>query len=209
MLQPASARRAGNAAGDVDDLGGSTGFGALTTESVILASVLAAVVSGALLGEQPAFIVPAFELKNLAELPLYLPLGLLCGATAVAFRSSSAVIGRGFAALERGGASGVGGEESGETANSSARFAIRVPREWHAPLGGAAFGVVATLFPEVTYQGFDNVNSMLGAEGSPFRTPYSPSLLTGLVLVKLAATALCRQSGLVGGVYAPSPARRP
>ena len=186
VLQPASARRAGNAAGDVDDLGGSTGFGALTTESVILASVLAAVVSGALLGEQPAFIVPAFELKNLAELPLYLPLGLLCGATAVAFRSSSAVIGRGFAALERGG------------------FAIRVPREWHAPLGGAAFGVVATLFPEVTYQGFDNVNSMLGAEGSPFRTPYSPSLLSGLVLVKLAATALCRQSGLVGGVYAPS-----
>ena len=206
VLQPASARRAGNAAGDVDvdDLGGSTGFGALTTESVILASVLAAVVSGALLGEQPAFIVPAFELKNLAELPLYLPLGLLCGATAVAFRSSSAVIGRGFAALERGGASGAGGEERGETANSSARFALRVPREWHAPLGGAAFGVVATLFPEVTYQGFDNVNSMLGAEGSPFRTPYSPSLLTGLVLVKLAATALCRQSGLVGGVYAPS-----
>jgi H+/Cl- antiporter ClcA len=204
VLQPASARRAGNAAGDVDDLGGSTGFGALTTESVILASVLAAVVSGALLGEQPAFIVPAFELKNLAELPLYLPLGLLCGATAVAFRSSSAVIGRGFAALERGGASGAGGEERGETANGSARFPIRVPREWHAPLGGAAFGVVATLFPEVTYQGFDNVNSMLGAEGSPFRTPYSPSLLTGLVLVKLAATALCRQSGLVGGVYAPS-----
>ena len=206
VLQPASARRAGNAAGDVDvdDLGGSTGFGALTTESVILASVLAAVVSGALLGEQPAFIVPAFELKNLAELPLYLPLGLLCGATAVAFRSSSAVIGRGFAALERGGASGARGEERGETANSSARFALRVPREWHAPLGGAAFGVVATLFPEVTYQGFDNVNSMLGAEGSPFRTPYSPSLLTGLVLVKLAATALCRQSGLVGGVYAPS-----
>ena len=204
VLQPASARRAGNAAGDVDDLGGSTGFGALTTESVILASVLAAVVSGALLGEQPAFIVPAFELKNLAELPLYLPLGLLCGATAVAFRSSSAVIGRGFAALERGGASGAGGKERGETANGSARFPIRVPREWHAPLGGAAFGVVATLFPEVTYQGFDNVNSMLGAEGSPFRTPYSPSLLTGLVLVKLAATALCRQSGLVGGVYAPS-----
>ena len=206
VLQPASARRAGNAAGDVDvdDLGGSTGFGALTTESVILASVLAAVVSGALLGEQPAFIVPAFELKNLAELPLYLPLGLLCGATAVAFRSSSAVIGRGFAALECGGASGAGGEERGETANGSARFPIRVPREWHAPLGGAAFGVVATLFPEVTYQGFDNVNSMLGAEGSPFRTPYSPSLLTGLVLVKLAATALCRQSGLVGGVYAPS-----
>ena len=53
VLQPASARRAGNAAGDVDDLGGSTGFGALTTESVILASVLAAVVSNQILGDTP------------------------------------------------------------------------------------------------------------------------------------------------------------
>ena len=203
VLQPASTRRASSKENDLDDLGGSTGFGALTTESVILASVLAAVVSGALLGEQPAFIVPAFELKNLAELPLYLPLGLLCGATAVAFRTSSAVLGEGFAALERG-VSVPGSVLDDEENETRMTRAFRVPREWHAPLGGLAFGVVAALFPEVTYQGFDNVNSMLGAEGSPFRTPYSPSLLSGLVLVKLAATALCRQSGLVGGVYAPS-----
>ena len=203
VLQPASTRRASSKENDLDDLGGSTGFGALTTESVILASVLAAVVSGALLGEQPAFIVPAFELKNLAELPLYLPLGLLCGATAVAFRTSSAVLGEGFAALERGVSVPGSAEDDGED-ETRRQGLFRVPREWHAPLGGLAFGVVAALFPEVTYQGFDNVNSMLGAEGSPFRTPYSPSLLSGLVLVKLAATALCRQSGLVGGVYAPS-----
>lgn len=203
VLQPASTRRASSKENDLDDLGGSTGFGALTTESVILASVLAAVVSEALLGEQPAFIVPAFELKNLAELPLYLPLGLLCGATAVAFRTSSAVLGEGFAALERG-VSVPGSVLDDEENETRMTRAFRVPREWHAPLGGLAFGVVAALFPEVTYQGFDNVNSMLGAEGSPFRTPYSPSLLSGLVLVKLAATALCRQSGLVGGVYAPS-----
>jgi H+/Cl- antiporter ClcA len=204
VLQPASVRKAG--ATGVDDAGGSTGFGVLTTESVILASVLAAVVSETLLGEQPAFVVPAFELKNLAELPLYLPLGLLCGATAVAFRGSSAVLGKGFAALERG----IGGRgesfpgESSEAGESFAGSGFRVPREFHAPLGGFAFGIVASFFPEVTYQGFDNVNSMLGAEGSPFRTPYSPELLGTLVLVKLAATALCRQSGLVGGVYAPS-----
>ena len=204
VLQPASTRRASSKEIDLDldDLGGSTGFGALTTESVILASVLAAVVSEALLGEQPAFIVPAFELKNLAELPLYLPLGLLCGATAVAFRTSSAVLGEGFAVLERGVR--VPGSAEDDEEDETGRRTFRVPREWHAPLGGLAFGVVAALFPEVTYQGFDNVNSMLGAEGSPFRTPYSPSLLSGLVLVKLAATALCRQSGLVGGVYAPS-----
>ena len=153
---------------------------------MILASVLAAVVSAVLLGEQPAFVVPAFELKNLAELPLYLPLGLACGATAVAFRASSSVLGGGFTALERG----VGG--------------FGVPRELHAPFGGFAFGLASLLFPEVTYQGFDNVNSMLGAHGSAFRVPYPPTLLLELVVVKLLATSLCRQAGLVGGVYAPS-----
>ena len=48
------------------------------------------------------------------------------------------------------------------------------------------------------------MNSILGAEGSIFRSPYPPVLLLELVMVKLASTALCRQAGLVGGVYAPS-----
>jgi H+/Cl- antiporter ClcA len=57
---------------------------------------------------------------------------------------------------------------------------------------------------QVTYQGFDNVNSIFNAEGSAYRLPYPPELLLELVLVKIASTSLCRQSGLVGGVYAPS-----
>jgi H+/Cl- antiporter ClcA len=48
------------------------------------------------------------------------------------------------------------------------------------------------------------VNSILNAEGSAYRLPYPPELLLELVLVKIASTSLCRQSGLVGGVYAPS-----
>ena len=59
-------------------------------------------------------------------------------------------------------------------------------------------------FRRLRYQAFDNVNSILNAEGSAFRLPYPPDLLLELVLVKIASTALCRQSGLVGGVYAPS-----
>jgi hypothetical protein len=138
----------------------------------------------------------------------------------VAFRASSSVLGVGFAALERG-AFAQGREEgtdtdtkrtddtTGDVDKSSPTtperaITLRIPREWHAPLGGFVFGCVATAFPEVTYQGFDNVNSMLGASGSPYRTPYSPELLFQLVFVKLTATSLCRQSGLVGGVYAPS-----
>ena len=113
-------------------------------------------------------------------------------AKASSTRASSSALGNAFNALERGGG-GAGGSRWGG-----------VPREWHAPLGGFVFGLVALYFPEVTYQGFDNVNSILNAEGSAFRLPYPPDLLLELVLVKIASTALCRQSGLVGGVYAPS-----
>ena len=139
------------------------------------------------------------ELKNVAELPLYLPLGLACGAVAVAFRASSRVLGAGFKRLENP-------PNTFSTSSSDGAFVgyPRVPRAWHAPLGGFVFGVASLLFPEVTYQGFDNVNSMLGADGGGLRTPYPPTLLLELVLAKLAATTLCRQSGLVGGVYAPS-----
>ena len=70
ILQPAASRGSLPTRGG----GGSTGFGPLTTESVILASVLAAVVSNQILGDTPAFVVPAFDIRAAAELPLYLSL---------------------------------------------------------------------------------------------------------------------------------------
>ena len=77
--------------------------------------------------------VPAFDIRDAAGLPLYLPLGFLCGATAVAFRASSSALGNAFNALEKGVGSWGG-----------------VPREWHAPLGGLIFGFIALYFPEVS-----------------------------------------------------------
>ncbi|KAI3974322.1 hypothetical protein MKX01_030991 [Papaver californicum] len=56
-----------------------------TTAMIILASVISSTVSNVLLGERPAFIVPAYELKSAAELPLYLILGMLCGVVSVVF----------------------------------------------------------------------------------------------------------------------------
>ena len=54
ILQPAASRGSLPTRGG----GGSTGFGPLTTESVILASVLAAVVSNQILGDTPRFSCP-------------------------------------------------------------------------------------------------------------------------------------------------------
>lgn len=52
-------------------------------------------------------------------------------------------------------------------------------------------------------QGFDNLNALLQLEDSS-ASAYSASGLAALVIVKIAATAVCRGSGLVGGVYAPA-----
>lgn len=164
--------------------GGGERSGAVTTEMVILASVLAAVASKAVLGDLPSVDAPPFELLDLVELPLYLPLGLACGLTAAALRRMNVAfddVAQNFISVDR--------EEGG----------LGIPRLWHAPIGGFLLGCLALRYPQVTYQGFDNVNALLVKNA-----PYTPVVLAELVVAKLLATAICRGSGLVGGVYAPS-----
>ena len=67
-------------------------------------------------------------------------------------------------------------------------------------LGGLATGLIALLDPEVLYQGWGNVNGVLDAAKGEF----SPLGLAQIVALKVLATSLCRGSGLVGGLYAPS-----
>ena len=169
----------------------STTFGnqqfnnASTTEMVIVAAVLAGTVTNLILGESPSFDVPPFELLTLAELPLYLPLGLLCGATAILFR----------------GVSNRATDLASFCSTSHAESGFGIPRYAQAPLGGFVLGVVSIYYPEVSYNGFDNVNALLTTDVLQI---YKPELLIQLVAAKLFATSLCRSAGLVGGVYAPS-----
>ena len=158
---------------------------ASTTEMVIVAAVLAGTMTNLLLGESPSFNVPPFELLTLAELPLYLPLGLLCGATAIIFR----------------GVSNRTTDLAGFLSDSHAKSGFGIPRYAQAPLGGFALGIFSIFYPEVSYNGFDNVNALLTTGVLQI---YKPELLVQLIAAKLLATSLCRSSGLVGGVYAPS-----
>ena len=158
---------------------------ASTTEMVIVAAVLAGTMTNLLLGDSPSFDVPPFELLTLAELPLYLPLGLLCGATAIVFRAVS----------------NRSTNIAGFLSDSHKKSGLGVPRNAQAPLGGFALGVFSIFYPEVSYNGFDNVNALLTTDVLQI---YKPELLVQLVAAKLLATCLCRSSGLVGGVYAPS-----
>lgn len=67
-------------------------------------------------------------------------------------------------------------------------------------LGGLCTGAVGLAFPEILYQGFGNVNAMLELKSEV----YAPLLLLQMLAAKIFTTAICRGSGLVGGIYAPS-----
>ncbi|XP_060199056.1 chloride channel protein CLC-f-like isoform X3 [Lycium barbarum] len=152
-----------------------------TTAMIILASVISSTVSNAVLGEKQAFTVPTYDMKSAAELPLYLILGMLCGAVSVVFTRLVAWFSKAFQFLkEKFGLSDVA----------------------CPALGGLGAGVIALRYPGILYWGFTNVDEILHTG----KTASAPGiwLLAQLAAAKVVATALCKGSGLVGGLYAPS-----
>jgi CIC family chloride channel protein len=63
-------------------------FGIHNLSTMVISAVTASVVSRAVLGDHPAFIVPAYTLNSPWELLLYLGLGILAGFTALLFIKS-------------------------------------------------------------------------------------------------------------------------
>ena len=152
----------------------------LAIAAVLLATVLAALVSQAGLGDTPAFRVPVgAAAPALVELPLALGLGALCGGLAIAYSAAERAAAAAFTALET---------------------TCSVPPPALPALAGLVTGGLALAAPEVLYQGFGNVNAILEADPGE----YTPLLLLGVVAAKVAATATCRGGRLVGGLYAPS-----
>ncbi|KAL5707026.1 hypothetical protein ACHQM5_025125 [Ranunculus cassubicifolius] len=70
---------------------------------------------------------------------------------------------------------------------------------WNSGLGA---GMIALRYPGILYWGFTNVDEILHT-GKSASAP-GIWLLTQLAAAKVVATALCKGSGLVGGLYAPS-----
>ncbi|XP_019460189.1 PREDICTED: chloride channel protein CLC-e isoform X2 [Lupinus angustifolius] len=152
-----------------------------TTSMVILSAVIASVVSEIGLGSQPAFRVPEYDFRSPGELPLYLLLGILCGLVSLALsRCTSYML----------------------TIVDNLPKTTGIPRASFPVLGGLSVGIIALLYPEILYWGFENVDILL--ESRPFFKGLSTDLLLQLIAVKIVATSLCRASGLVGGYYAPS-----
>lgn len=149
----------------------------LTIAMVLLASVLAAIVSQAGLGMVPAVKVPDYQLQSALELPLILIFGACCGLVSASFAYSNQMAAGVFQRLEKQGLS-----------------PVLMPA-----IGGLVTGLMACRYPEVLYQGFGNVNAILQNKDH-----FAPLLLFQILAVKIFVTSVSKGSGLVGGAYAPS-----
>jgi H+/Cl- antiporter ClcA/predicted transcriptional regulator len=158
-----------------------TTFATSAVSVVLLAAVVAAWIAQIGLGFQPAFSLPAYEVRSLLELPLYIGLGLVASFTSIIYRRSIAIAQQSF---------------QGQIAGL--RWLNLIPHPLHPVLGGICVGLVALKFPQILGVGYETVESML--QDVQFSLP----LVVSLLIAKLAMTAISFGSGFVGGVFAPA-----
>ena len=79
---------------------------------------------------------------------------------------------------------------------------LGIPTSVTPAIGALFTGVIALRYPGVLYWGFTNVDEILKT-GFTATAP-SQGLLAQLTVAKIVATAMCKDSGLVGGLYAPN-----
>ena len=106
---------------------------------VMLASVSANALSVAVLGNQPAFIIPDLEFSSFSELPILLVLGVVVGTGAALFNQTLGFI-------------------------SSKTQSIEI--WWRVIIAGIIVALIGILFPEVLGIGYDTVNKTLLGEFS-------------------------------------------
>jgi H+/Cl- antiporter ClcA len=155
----------------------STIPGRPSVRAVLVAAVASELVTQLFLGDQPIFRLPAYEVRSLWELPLYLGLGLLASLLSLA-----------LVTLLSAGRSG-----------PVQRALSRLPAWLLTGLGGLAVGLMALGFPEVLGVGYDTIEALLGRDGG-----IALVTLLGLLVVKLLATGISSATGFVGGGFAPS-----
>ncbi len=141
---------------------------------VVISAVSANVVSRILLGENPAFAVPAYGLSNPLELVIYLFLGLTCAFLAI-----------GFIRVLYG-----------------AEYIFdhwKIPLPVKTSLGMGLTALTALLAPQVLGPGLEFIGDVIAEDMS-----LTISMMIVLFGLKLIATTFTLGSGNSGGVFAPS-----
>lgn len=145
---------------------------------IVIATVLATVITFMIVGAEPLYGEPFFEMASPFELGLYLVLGLL--AALVAYALIQSLHGVDLASRRWRGPA------------------------WVLPgLGGLAVGLIGLVFlfgtgnPFVLGAGVDTVQSLLAGN-------VEVQLVTALLLAKIVATAFTYSTGGAGGLFGPS-----
>ncbi|TAE60579.1 MAG: CBS domain-containing protein [Nostocales cyanobacterium] len=160
---------------------GATSFATSAVSVVLLAAVVAALVAQIGLGSQPAFALPAYQVRSLWELPLYLGLGLGASLVALIYKQSISVAKDFF---------------GGKFKNFE--FLGNVPKPIRPIIGGAIVGFVAVKYPQILGIGYGTVQGMLQDQ------EFSLNLLVVLMVLKVLMTAVSSANGFVGGLFAPA-----
>jgi len=108
---------------------------------IAISSITATVISSHFLGILPAFEVPEYSLVSYWEIPLYIVLGILAGALAIAFIRMSSLVEDGFKAM-------------------------RVPIYARPAMGGLAVGLIAIFLPHVLGVGYESVHLVFTAKAA-------------------------------------------
>ena len=139
---------------------------------VIIAVPIATALTRLAIGGGPIYGQRSFSMNSNAELALYAGLGLLSGIAGPLF----------MVLLERG-----------ETLFAR----LTAHRPLRAALGGSVVGTIAIWLPEVTGNGYETINLILGQR-------LGIGLLLVILLAKALATTASVSSGSPGGVFTPS-----
>jgi chloride channel protein, CIC family len=142
--------------------------------SVVLASATSWGVLRLLLGNNPLFKVPEYELVNYWEFVIYAVLGVAGGFLSVAF--SKLLLGM------------------------KEKWFLKLPRKtlWYQPVvGGIVVGIMGLFVPQVLGVGYNHVGAVLNG-GMALR------LMVLLLALKLVAVTVSYASGNAGGIFAPS-----
>ncbi len=103
---------------------------------IVLASVMATVVSRAFLGNYPAFSIPEYNLVSIWEIPAYLIMGFMAGLVALLFTKT----------LYK---------------SEDLWDGLRVPEYIKPALGGFAIGVISLFLPQILGVGYESITAAL------------------------------------------------
>lgn len=144
--------------------------------AVVISAVSAGIISRHFLGDRPAFLVPAYPMNHVLELPIYVLLGILAALVAVAFIR---LLYRTEAFFDR----------------------WQAPLPVKTSVGLVLTGLTALLLPgrQVLGSGLDMIGETIAENFN-----LSLGLLAALLVLKLLATCWTLGSGNSGGVFAPS-----